>query len=119
LWPQRSHGNINALAASEDGIVWAGGDDGYLAYWDGYRWVNCKRWFCESHWNKKMRDLYELVINYIEDEYPAVKDIIEGRYEYEDYCDDIADITVAKDGSIWAITYSGSIARWTYEIIEK
>jgi len=111
LWPQRSHGNINALAVTPDGIIWAGGDDGYLAYWNGIKWVNCEQWFCESHKSKKEREVRRLIESCIyKREYPD---------DDKDYCSDIADITVAKDGSIWAITYSGSIARWTYEIIEK
>ena len=106
-------GDINNLVVSPDGIVWAGGDDGYLTYWDGSKWVNCDRWFCEE--GGLMEEILELVWRYSrkdDDDYD----------DYDDYdenvilCDCIHGLTAAPDGSIWAASDGGCIARWVYEI---
>ena len=109
LWPQRLvGGDINDLVVTPDGIIWAGGDDGYLAYWNGSKWVNCERWFCEK--KGIMQKVSGLVFDYyfFDDDYDDYD-------ENEVVCSCIQALTVAPDGSIWAVASGNDIARWVYK----
>ena len=100
-------GDMNVLIVTPDGIIWVGGDEGYLAYWNGDKWINCERWFCEE--KGIMQKISDLVIDYIS----PLKDDDEGN---EAICSCIQALTVAPDGSIWAVASGNYIARWVYKV---
>ena len=110
LWPQRSGDcHISKLVVTPDGILWAGGGSGLLAYWNGSKWVSCERWFCRAHEKKMVQEVQNLLESYLYSSAPK-----NPRYVYDEICD----LTVAPDGSIWALTYTNDIARWVYEVEE-
>ncbi|MCL0100921.1 hypothetical protein M1N80_03845 [Peptococcaceae bacterium] len=109
-WPQHMDSyEIDALTVTPDGILWAGGDgdSGLLAYWNGSKWVSCERWFCRAHEKKMVQEVHNLLESYLYSSAPE-----NPRYVY----DEIDDLTVAPDGSIWAAVYGNDIARWVYEV---
>ncbi|RJX22178.1 MAG: hypothetical protein C4575_01885, partial [Desulforudis sp.] len=43
-WPHGGINHIRALTTGTDGQIWAAGDNGYTARWNGTSWVNTGQW---------------------------------------------------------------------------